>query len=74
VIQTQPTDIFHIILGVLAGFLSHFYPLCYISLLITVVFFFYEVLEREPLRETYFDLVEYEVGFIIGYLSCPGAL
>ena len=70
-LQTEPTDLFHIFLGFITGFLYHFKPLTPISLVIALAFTIYEASEREALHQTYFDFIEFLVGFMIGL--CFGA-
>jgi len=61
------TDWIHIILGMLTKVLVIFSPL--LSLLILLTFIVYEALQRESKSESYFDLIEFLVGYIIGDIA-----
>ncbi|RLF21492.1 MAG: hypothetical protein DRN15_11060 [Thermoprotei archaeon] len=60
------TDYLHILLGVTGGFLAKPQPLASLTLFIT--FFLYEMLEEEPLEESYRDLLEFLTGFALGQI------
>jgi len=59
------SDIFHALLGFIAGIVN-LAPYGYIvSICITLIFVIYEALQAESPVSTYCDLTEYSVGFIL---------
>gem|GEM_PF-2619408 len=69
----KPSDLFHAIIGFIAC-LFNFLPFGWIpSLLIILIFAIYESLQAESPIQSYCDLVEFLVGFVLALpllLSC----
>lgn len=61
-------DWFHAFIGFLSAIclLVHYGWIS--SLLIAVIFLIYESTQKEPPKKSYFDIVEFLVGFIIGLI------
>ena len=57
-------DYLHLAYGVLCGILSQHVPIA--SLAMSIAYIIYQLKEEEPLQETYFDLVEWITGFVLG--------
>ena len=57
-------DYVHLLYGVICGVLSHYIPA--LSLALSIIYVAYQLREEEPLTETYFDLVEWITGCILG--------
>jgi hypothetical protein len=60
----EPWDWLHFLLGFLSAVFV-FYP---VSLFIVVAFIIYEALQAESPESSYFDLVEFLCGFMVGLI------
>jgi len=58
------TDWIHFLAGIISGALIFFIPL--ISFITCVIYYTYQFTEREPVIETYLDIIEFMSGFIMG--------
>lgn len=60
----RPTDIFHALAGFIAGIIIIFNGLCcFVSFLFLLIYVIYQSLDAEDVFESFFDLVEFLVGF-----------
>ena len=58
------TDWVHFMLGVLAGATAIHFPL--ISVIVSIIFLVWQFSNREPLRKTYDDILEFLAGYPVG--------
>jgi len=60
-------DYIHLAYGIVCGLLSILLPVA--SLILTINYIVYQLVEREPITETYNDLIEFLTGFVVGLES-----
>jgi len=65
---TKWTDLWHLVLGVIAGVLVRFPMGWVISFAITISYIVYQAVEVEEPLESYADYVEYLVGVFVGLI------
>ena len=61
------TDYIHLAYGIVCGLLLTLFPVA--SLILTLSYMVYQLVEREPITETYNDLIEFLTGFVLGLES-----
>jgi hypothetical protein len=70
---TEPTDLWHVLIGFLSGVLLVFTPFGWlVSLFIALVFFVYEGLEAEDRVSSFEDLSCWLCGFALGLIVALG--
>jgi len=61
----RTTDYFHLILGFLSG-IAMVFPFGWaISMVAIFIYLIYQIVEKEPREETYYDLVEFLCGYAL---------